>query len=298
MKKITLILTLAVTIAFSSSGVFAKTTIGLYNYMPNISGGQSCQEQYFESLEAIPSGAAIIKDGKCKVQPACLTFKGLEYCAIMSPDTGRFWLDRNLGASRVCASFDDADCYGNYYQWGRNDDGHELPTSGTTTTLLSTITTESDKFVVSALGLDWLQDAARIIDQADGGRANGWADSSNGGINDICPAGFSVPTEDELRADTTHSEEGNTSEGANDIINTATAFSSFLKIPAAGYRSSDMSAAIKISGSAAYVRSRSQFQGHYRPYKQNLFLLAGANYADISGEQSNLWGYSVRCIKD
>jgi hypothetical protein len=48
-----------------------------------------------------------------------------------------------------------------------------------------------------------------------------WAD---GGANDICPRGFSVPTEAELAADT------------KDIKDTATALSSFLRIPTAGFR--------------------------------------------------------------
>jgi hypothetical protein len=33
-----------------------------------------------------------------------ITFKGLSYTLITSPDTGRIWLDRNLGATRVATS--------------------------------------------------------------------------------------------------------------------------------------------------------------------------------------------------
>jgi hypothetical protein len=32
---------------------------------------------------------------------------------------------KNLGASQVCDSSVDFKCFGYYYQWGRNDDGHE-----------------------------------------------------------------------------------------------------------------------------------------------------------------------------
>jgi hypothetical protein len=52
-------------------------------------------------------------------------------------------------------------------------------------------------------------------------RMAAWAD---GGANDICPPGFSVPTEAELAADVW------------DIDGTATALSSFLRIPTAGFR--------------------------------------------------------------
>jgi hypothetical protein len=57
-------------------------------------------------------------------------FDGLEYKLVLSPDTGRVWLDRNLGARQVCTSSTDAACYGDLYQWGRAKDGHESRTSG------------------------------------------------------------------------------------------------------------------------------------------------------------------------
>ena len=40
--------------------------------------------------------------------------------------TGKIWMDKNLGASRVAISSDDYLSYGNLYQWGRNSDGHEI----------------------------------------------------------------------------------------------------------------------------------------------------------------------------
>ena len=47
------------------------------------------------------------------------------YYVVKSPYTKRHWLDRNLGASRVCISHNDKQCYGDYFQWGRSSDGHE-----------------------------------------------------------------------------------------------------------------------------------------------------------------------------
>lgn len=47
-------------------------------------------------------------------------------------------LDRNLGASRVATSSNDNLSYGDYYQWGRNSDFHELMNSGLTFTLSPT----------------------------------------------------------------------------------------------------------------------------------------------------------------
>jgi hypothetical protein len=59
--------------------------------------------------------------------------------------TGKVWLDRNLGARQVCTSSTDAACFGDLYQWGRAKDGHESRTSGTTETLASSITRQSQQ---------------------------------------------------------------------------------------------------------------------------------------------------------
>ncbi|VVH65981.1 hypothetical protein BSPLISOX_2616, partial [uncultured Gammaproteobacteria bacterium] len=100
-----------------------------------------------------------------------ISFKGLTYKLIASPNTGRVWLDRNLGATKVADSSTDIPAYGDYFPFSSN--------------------------------------------------------------NDICPADFSVPTEGELAAETTLLPD------KTKVKNIATAFSSFLKLPAAGYRKSD-----------------------------------------------------------
>jgi hypothetical protein len=46
-------------------------------------------------------------------------FNGLTYALVTSPDTGKVWLDRNLGARQVCTSSTDAACFGDLYQWGQ-----------------------------------------------------------------------------------------------------------------------------------------------------------------------------------
>lgn len=54
-----------------------------------------------------------------------LTFQGLEYKVIESSQTGRLWLDRNLGATKKCDSLTDKECYGSLYSWGVPANGHE-----------------------------------------------------------------------------------------------------------------------------------------------------------------------------
>jgi hypothetical protein len=74
--------------------------------------------------------------------PSTITFNGLTYGVVQALD-GKYWLDRNLGAKRVATAVNDSEAYGYYYQWGRGNDGHQFPTSATTTTLSSTDTPPS-----------------------------------------------------------------------------------------------------------------------------------------------------------
>lgn len=63
-----------------------------------------------------------------------ITFNGIIYNEIVSPITGRVWLDRNLRASQVCTSSIDAACYGDYFNVNAIDDpsicpiGFRIPT--------------------------------------------------------------------------------------------------------------------------------------------------------------------------
>jgi uncharacterized protein (TIGR02145 family) len=102
--------------------------------------------------------------------------------------TGRVWMDRNLGASRVATSMTDTEAYGDLYQWGRLADGHEKRDSGTTTTLSSTDVPGHDKFILSTSDPnDWRNPP----------NYNLWQGVN--GINNPCPTGFRVPTADEWK---------------------------------------------------------------------------------------------------
>ncbi len=151
-----------------------------------------------------------------------VNFDDKTYITVVSPDTLRVWLDRNLGANQVCSASTDANCYGDLYQWGRNDDGHESRTSNTTSTLASDISPGHANFIQNSVSPhNW-----STADSSGSARVSAWADEQS---NDICPAGYEVPTEAEFKADTTTAS-------TTTISNLSTAYSSFLKLPAAGYR--------------------------------------------------------------
>jgi hypothetical protein len=214
-----------------------------------------------------------------------LFFKGLTYKLVTSPDTGRVWLDRNLGASAVCADADangiagigDEACYGDLYQWGRNDDGHESRTSTTTATLATTITPGANTFIKNnsaSSPFDWT-----TADSSGSSRISAWI---NAGANDICPAGFSVPTEAEITADTINAT-------TTDITNTATAFSSFLKIPVAGARTWSGGVLYDV-GTIGHLWSRSA-------NGTNAGILRVGSVDAYFSNFNRARGFSVRCIK-
>ena len=205
-----------------------------------------------------------------------ISFNGLTYKMITSSKTGRVWLDRNLGATQVATSFDDSAAYGDLYQWGRAKDGHEDRTrNSTSATLTSGIDTgANDLFIMtSALPFDWV---AKTADNNGLARMAAWA---NDGVNDICPAGFSVPTKAELKEDIIDAG----------ITNATTALSSPLKLPAAGYRNR-ANGTIHDSGVSAFLWTRSvdSSQASY---------LSINNSAVVSGNQDRSYGFSVRCIQ-
>lgn len=183
--------------------------------------------------------------------------------------TGRRWMDRNLGASRVATSMDDEQAYGDLYQWGRRTDGHEKITSGTTTTLSSTDKPSHSKFILApSAPNDWRSPQ----------NSNLW--QGVGGVNNPCPAGFRVPTANEWQ------EEIDSWSSQDD----AGAFASPLQLPLAGFRDSNVGA-LNGRGSISFYWS-STLDGSVAKMLQfdsGSAFVGGFFRAD---------GQSIRCIKD
>jgi len=177
---------------------------------------------------------------------------------IISPVTGKVWMDRNLGASEVCTSSDDKKCYGDYYQWGRYPDGHEKADSATTLKTASSFVAESGKFVISSY--DWTKS-----DVSGAKRSENY---------NICPVGFRLPSIDELQEE--------------QISNSDEAYSS-LKLPTAGERTRQ--GRFKDKGSKGYLLSTSSV------YANNYKLLNyNSGYASYA-LSSRTAGVPARCIK-
>ncbi len=196
----------------------------------------------------------------------------LTYETIQSPHTGKIWLDRNIGATQVCTSYDDVNCYGDYFQWGRESDDHEDSISDTLTTLSTKITNIGNKFIVSTADdeYDW------STDDIDGSqRSFNWSKIDG---SSVCPLGFRVPTVDELNAEMV------------DISSKYDVFDSFLKLPLAGYRyyNGNMNLVNKLgriwsSNSDGSTRANAFFYHNTDAYTGN------------SGRAN---AYNIRCIQD
>jgi hypothetical protein len=166
--------------------------------------------------------------------------------------------------------------YLDYYQWGRAKDGHQSSTSGTKTPS-SNIVSGNSEFIYGRE--DWT-----TADSSGKHRVKAWKD---GDKNDICPAGFSVPTEADLKAET-----GN-------IQNINDAASSFLKIPAAGIRNGtgEISFSDKDDSAYLWVNTASIAQGPGRSV--GLILRKSGPPTKISFEaRQRTSGMSVRCVRE
>ena len=181
---------------------------GSANFALNI-GGKTCTLTLsVQSLGVgqFPAGAVFCASGATAVVD------------VTSPLTGKVWMDRNLGATRVATSISDAASYGDLYQWGRRSDGHQCRNSATTPTISSVDQPAHGSFILTIGNDDWRNP------QND----NLWQGVN--GIKNPCPSGYRIPTEAEWEAE--RKTWGNFS-------NTTGAISSPLKLPAGGTRHSD-----------------------------------------------------------
>ena len=218
------------------------------------------------------------------------TYKGnlVTYGAVKSQ--GRCWLDRNLGASRVATAHNDSLAYGDLFQWGRLDDGHQERDSEITFELSGSDKPGHSNFI--------------IVDS----KPYNWRDSQNdnlwqgvSGINNPCPLGWRIPTETEWDFERASWSEQNA----------GGAFISSLKLTAAGRRTFSSDSLYQspqgVSSEGAYWSST--VSGVYA--SSLYFDLFAALFSDVSNsyvgfggnaaifdENYRALGSSIRCIKD
>jgi len=210
-----------------------------------------------------------------------LSYDGLDYLKVLSPYTGKIWLDRNLGATQACSAYNDSACFGDYFQWGRGMDGHEKTTSPTTTTQAVSVDTAGGSFILSDANSS--QDWAKAVDENATARLINWAKTDG---SYICPVGFRVPTIIELKDDTFNHL---TVEAQYRVRSNIDAYNSFLRLPTAGSRSG--------TTGAVSIQSSGYVWGNDISTTRASVVLYTANNSHI-GNYNRARGNSIRCIED
>jgi uncharacterized protein (TIGR02145 family) len=256
------------TIDGSGSGIFnssitslaANTQYYVRAYATNSAGTAYGNQENFTSPTATAS-----------LYPSNTVFCNGTVTAIVdvtNPNTGKTWMDRNLGASQVATSSSDAAAYGDLYQWGRRADGHQCRNSQTTNVLSSTNVPSHGNFIINpSIPYNWREPQSLDL----------WQGVN--GINNPCPNNYRLPTYSEWVTERT-SWFPNNEFGA---------FTS-IKLPLTGNRNPS-------SGNVGAV-----FYGHY--WSSTVSATDSANLTFCSGCPSNIgpaaraFGYAVRCIKN
>lgn len=265
-------LTLNISGTPSSSGI-ASFSISI--------GGQSC---LLSTINVLPL------DFECGVSTVSFNYKGstVTYGTIFNDTTKRCWLDRNLGAQQVPTSTVHQVGFGDLFQWGRGDDGHQSRNSTLSFDISSSDTPGHNKFIIDTTSqhFNW-----RIPLNP-----NAWQGVN--GINNPCPTGFRVPTKSEFLQEVNSWEIENINGGFDSKV-------SKLKFTLNGYRAPGNIAGL-IAGEIYYtptighywtstVSPTSEINKDY-VYRSEYVSIDGSGVASSSSLRSS--GRAIRCIKD
>ncbi len=228
----------------------------------------------------------------------------IPFTTVTSPDTAKIWMSRHLGAIQDCTTKTDTACYGDLYQWGRHSDGHQridrnttdncfdsantsiICTSSTTTTRETgiTATVAGVNFIANSSNPgDWVENTTQDNNNVDDDGALRTAFLSKTDGSGLCPTGFRLPSDAELAADTINAT-------ATTVVNSDTAFSSFLKLPISGYRNRSAAKLVYVD-KRGFVWSATAIDSEANHLKFN-----GSNAAIVNTYRT--YGFSIRCLMD
>ncbi|MFG4004608.1 FISUMP domain-containing protein [Flavobacterium aquidurense] len=194
---------------------------------------------------------------------------------------GKTWMAYNLGSTTIASSASDYNSYGANFQWGRRSDGHELirwKSNIEGSSVNSNSQVLSDKDVPDTSGFIPTPQSYISTDWRLPGNDNLWQGIN--GINNPCPCGFRLPTDEEFTAEIV----------AAGITNATSAFKSPLKLVMAGMRDG-RNGILDFVGRNGYYWT-SSLDG--KSAKMRYFV----NNSTASNPGWRSFGYSIRCIKN
>jgi hypothetical protein len=246
-----------------AGNLMPETTYYLRAYAVNIVGEAYGTEETFITLPEFICGENIT-----------FTYNGTEVTYGTVSLAGHCWLDRDLGATNVPLTIDDSNGYGDLFQWGREDDGHQSRLSTTTETLAPAESQPGhNQFIYNPIDIfDWNEDEFWLY------RWTSDNDFNYPTNADPCPAGWHVPTQYEWE-ELSYSEYWITGDDA---------FNSLLKIPAGGERVGTNGVFNEGISAGYWTSNGSEGFGNA--------IIINQEYVDWWSNTEFSTGFSVRCI--
>jgi uncharacterized protein (TIGR02145 family) len=286
--------------SITDSIVESTTTTGAFTI--NINGIDFGKTYYFRAYATNSAGTGYgdVVTLTTSNDSVRFTYNGqsVTFGIIVSPTTGKKWLDRNIGAKQVATAFNDYLAYGDLFQWGRPGDGHQLinwisstvgtAVNGMTGTIATSDNPAHGNFIDATA-------SPTLRDWRDNNNTNRWNTTQQG----PCPSGWHVPTKTEWSFEISNSQGGTATNGG---IKNVTDAHSILKLTASGYRLGFNSGQAFPVGTIAYPGVRGIYwassvapNGGGSYGGENIFIYTSSAEIDRSTMCS---GYSVRCIKN
>lgn len=214
---------------------------------------------------------------------------------------GKIWLQRNLGAKQVATSVSDKEAYGDLFQWGRWDDGHQVvvrslanPDNGSPVPLGSSLGSSTMPSPNNPTGLG--KGKSSFFHHSEGWWRQGtlvstWSAST---VDDISEDEGCDPCKalgNEWRQP--NIDDWNGVINAENITNVTSAFSSNLKLAAAGHRNGVSNMLWRVGTRGFY------WSGTSAPSEGNALsvqFLEDTVYKSSAATRGT--GYSIRCVRN
>ena len=271
-------------VVFTATGTPMAT--GYFNVWIGVGNIQQCM--MFFTVTNAPVSGPTVDPGTTVGSTGIVNFiyKGQQvaYQTVRAGD-GKIWLQQNLGSPQVAFHQSDEASFGDYFQWGRWDDGHQAsnsPTFASSTSLLnpSNIPAGNPNFITGTTANKWWGTGGLATDSWSGSTAT----TTNG--KDPCialGAGWRLPS----------AADWQNLKSYHDLEGTMAAFMTLMKLPAGGFRDSYGGFVFKNGDNSNYWSSTAANNSYA------LVLAIDDNtYSATLRLSERGQGYNCRCVKD